>query len=380
MNWYQTSSELEKFSFRNPLDILTNELAKQISTKIRNGLSSDFWVINNSEFPLLKDIEIQNVEINFVSDPSLENPFDIKSSSEKPTDPRNKYGKIKIYFVFNPQKFNKKFWNKTYQSLIYNIRHELEHFFSVIKYYNMEGPGEYENNNDIYEFIFSNYKYLIDLSERESFVRGFLLQAKKRNIPAEILFKRYMLEIIFDKDFYNSNVMKKAMSDPTILKNGLTILETCRKIMNFFSIRLDQVRKGLPSLDLKEKNKKIGKIIEQTCIKSPPTYSKCYDNIDEEKDLNPFLKDLRYISKSSIFSHSWINLKGERPKEYLVINPDDVVININDAIDKKWVFSNERLRKMAKDYMVSNSGSRTTIIFFDEKFEDYEQKMKNEKL
>jgi hypothetical protein len=85
---------------------------------------------------------------------------------------------------------------------------------------------------------------------------------------------------------------------------------------------------------------------------------------DKEIDSNEHLKDLKFICNECHFSCSWINSKGEHPEEFSLVNENNVVENIKDALDGKWVFVNERLRKMARECVIANSKFFPIIVYF----------------
>lgn len=88
------------------------------------------------------------------------------------------------------------------------------------------------------------------------------------------------------------------------------------------------------------------------------------DMTDEEIDSNEYLRDLKIICNECHFSRSWINSKGEHPEELSLVNESNIVEDIKDAIDNKWVFANERLRKMARECIMANSKFAPIIVYF----------------
>lgn len=81
----------------------------------------------------------------------------------------------------------------------------------------------------------------------------------------------------------------------------------------------------------------------------------------EEFESSEYLKNLKYIYSKSLFSSSWINIKGEHPSELSLISPNDVVVDLKDTVDWKWTFSEEKFRKMAKE-CIKLSSKRYPII------------------
>ena len=84
---------------------------------------------------------------------------------------------------------------------------------------------------------------------------------------------------------------------------------------------------------------------------------------DEEIGENLYLKDKRYVFIKARFSSSWINLNGEHPKKYSVIHKNNLVVDIKDTIDGKWVFFDEKFREMARNLIVVNSWHNTVVLY-----------------
>lgn len=256
MNWYKTSEKLEKVAFRNPLDILSNELARRSSIKIWKDPNFKSFIVNDEEFPLLKKINIKIFEIRSSPNIEYDKVFTIDGLTGIIHGLKEDYLKTFINFVYNPKKFNKENWIEMYNELVNAIRHELEHAFSNSKFEGMKGSVDTNTPQNTYDKANYFYKYLTNISERESFVKGFLLEGKKRKVPAEDLFKEYLLESIFGpKSIDRDKTIEKSFEDKTLLQNGLTIREMYDEMMKKFIDRLGQVKKGFPSPDLKIKQK-----------------------------------------------------------------------------------------------------------------------------
>lgn len=256
MNWYQTSTNIEKIAFRNPLDILSNEIVKEISTRIRKNLNFDSWIKDDQDFPLLKELKIQYIEFELKEDNNIFRSFVINGKMDRVLNSSTGYGKIFIEFRYNSQKFNKSSWDKMYKDLIEATRHELEHAFVIENYEGIKRSDIRETPKNPWENAISVYNYLTNLSEREAFVRGILLKAKKENLPAEDIFQEYFLELIFGSKLQFPNrdsIIRQTFSMRYPLKNGLTIFEMYEKVMKNFKNRLAQVRRGIKPSDMKLK-------------------------------------------------------------------------------------------------------------------------------
>ena len=202
--------KIYKIAFRNALDVITNTLAKEISSKVRrleeqgkitkeylNGYSSK----ENLNYDGIKTNLAYIIKIEVI-DAYMNPPYLIEAEYIRS---ERKFGDIVLEVIreitvsikFSPS-FDYNSYNDFYMNAVNVIRHELQHYADdlndiLIPQYSIEGL----RSKDIKIKFESMVQYLIDQTEQIPFIKGFMLQSKKRNVPINDNITQFIHEQLF---------------------------------------------------------------------------------------------------------------------------------------------------------------------------------------
>jgi len=217
---------------------------------MRKNMDFGGWNTDSEEYPLLREVNVDYFYLNLQADVNLDYPFSVSGSYNDVSR------EVNIDLEYNPDFFGERQWDQLYHKLVGIIRHELEHAFLASNYENIDSVGD-SGDLKLVPRINNAVKYLLNRSEREVFIRGFLLRAKKTKVPAMDLIEGYIRNLIFGPDDGNRDrtiyMLFSGAFDELILYNGLTIRETYTRLISTYKKRLAEIRSGSHVKDIKRK-------------------------------------------------------------------------------------------------------------------------------
>jgi len=208
---------LNKLSFRNEFDILSNEISKEIFNLFKSNLNRN------------TDTSLKIKDYNIILKTYLDNSnklkfgvYNIVASFNYPSI-LNKTENISVII-----KYNSYFSSKHFQQFYYNVyevvRHELEHYH---KYNKGFWPEDDYNNNfedkNIEEKSNQVRNYILSSTEIDSYIRSIVYLAKKRQVEYNIVMDDILNRILFNND---KNIKDKYRDNKVINKNIQEIKNT----------------------------------------------------------------------------------------------------------------------------------------------------------
>jgi hypothetical protein len=218
--------KIYKIAFRNPLDTITNTLAKEISSKVRRleerGKITKEYLNNYSS---KENLNYDGIKTNLayiikieVIDAYMNPPYLIEAEY---TISERKFGnivleairEITISIKFSPS-FDYNSYNDFYMNAVNVIRHELQHYADDLNgilspQYSIEGL----RSKDIKIKFESMAQYLIDQTEQVPFIKGFMLQSKKRNVPINDNITQFIHEQLFSNNKREEQLIRKTVGE-----------------------------------------------------------------------------------------------------------------------------------------------------------------------
>lgn len=245
MNWYQ----LYKESRRNPLDKIARDIAALILSFISKRETNKMLkgdIINYYDSPL--KIDFINFNATYIESIYHDRKFDVEAAFYVNKVFTTIFKAIHVGVFINTATFSKNDYNDLYVELIGAIRHELEHAMVFYKdpnirpQYNIEEMNskskEYWLNKNMLEYATFKFKnYLLDKSEIEAFVRGWMLQAKKKHLPLYTMLENNIYDFLVGRD--NIPVVKNLINKRE--DTGLDIKQMADTIKMRYVERLHQL-------------------------------------------------------------------------------------------------------------------------------------------
>jgi len=242
-----------KIAFRNNLDIITNTLAKEISSKIRRfeeqgkitaAYLNNYYTKENLKYDGIKTDLLYIVKIEVVNE-YMNPPYLIEAEYVRN---ERKFGDIAIEVIreitvsikFSPS-FDYSSHNDFYMDAVNVIRHELQHYTDdldkiISPKYSIEGL----RSKDIKIRFESMAQYLIDQSELVPFIKGFMLQSKKRNVQINDNLIKFIHEQLFSNNKTEEKIIKKTV--------GETMAEHVeRQIIDIYLLKIKEMFKDTNS-------------------------------------------------------------------------------------------------------------------------------------
>jgi len=218
--------KIYKIAFRNALDTITNTLAKEISSKIRrlnaqgkitkeylNGYSStDNLNYDGIKTNLLYTIKMEVID-TYINPPYLIEAKYVRREMQLSNKITIFIREITVNIKFSPS-FDHNIYNDFYMDAVNVIRHELQHYADDLNgllkpKYSQEGL----RSKDIKIQFESMAQYLIDQSEQVPFIKGFMLQSKKRNVPINDNITQFIHEQLFSNNNKEEQLIKKTVGE-----------------------------------------------------------------------------------------------------------------------------------------------------------------------
>ncbi len=218
--------KIYQIAFRNPLDVITNTLAKEISSKVRrleeqgkitkeylNGYSST----DNLNYDGIKTNLFYTIKMEVI-DTYINPPYLIEAEYVRREMKLSNKITIFIREITVNIKFSSSFdhnsYNDFYMDTVNVIRHELQHYADDLNgflkpKYSQEGL----RSKDIKIQFESMAQYLIDQSEQVPFVKGFMLQSKKRNMPVSDSITQFVHAQLFSNNKKEEELIRRTVGE-----------------------------------------------------------------------------------------------------------------------------------------------------------------------
>ena len=122
MIWY--NKYLKKIAFRNKIDVLTNQIVRFIHQKLmnlfkKNGQFPDVYWLPTYKFPLLRELGVSKIELNFNEDDKIKNFAFLNAITHfSKSYSFQRISEIEIPILWNPNNFNNTSWSQIYLELI----------------------------------------------------------------------------------------------------------------------------------------------------------------------------------------------------------------------------------------------------------------------
>ena len=251
MMWY--NKYLKKIAFRNKIDVLTNQIVRFIHQKLmnlfkKNGQFPDVYWLPTGKFPLLRELGVSKIELNFNEDDKIENFAFLDAITHfSKSYSFQRISEIEIPILWNPNNFNNTSWSQIYFELIEIIRHELEHAsqYTYNKRFEPYRLKDIKKGKDNIKNIRKAYIYLSNKMEIDAFIRGIVLKAKKQKKDALKIYENYIINQFFwldkDEDFKSIEMLMQDLNDVIII-DGMTVYECFIDLVKKFKERAKEMQ------------------------------------------------------------------------------------------------------------------------------------------